>query len=75
MLGAVVIVAGLYLVIWGKSKDVNQSDTKGEGDQIPPANQQIPMTITATRLGKNDSDSLAIAIPPNNEMVKKINGK
>jgi len=75
VLGAVVIVAGLYLVIWGKSKDVNQSDTKGEGDQFPPANQQIPMTITATRLGKNDPDSLAIAIPPNNEMVQKINGK
>ncbi|GJT28059.1 WAT1-related protein [Tanacetum coccineum] len=75
VVGAVVIVAGLYLVIWGKSKDVNQSDTKGEGDQFPPANQQIPMTITATRLGKNDPDSLSIAIPPTNEMVKKINGK
>ncbi|PWA64062.1 eamA domain, WAT1-related protein [Artemisia annua] len=44
VLGLIVIVAGLYLVIWGKSMDVNQSDTKGEGDQFPSANQQIPPT-------------------------------
>ncbi|PWA38739.1 Drug/metabolite transporter [Artemisia annua] len=37
VLGAVVIIAGLYLVIWGKSKD---PDTKDEGDQFPSANQQ-----------------------------------
>ncbi|PWA70416.1 Drug/metabolite transporter [Artemisia annua] len=30
LLGEVVIFAGLYFVIWGKSNDVNQSDTKGE---------------------------------------------
>ncbi|PWA37658.1 Drug/metabolite transporter [Artemisia annua] len=70
LLGEVVIFAGLYLVIWGKSNDVNH--TKGEGDQFPSANQQIPPT---NETGKNDPDILLIAIPPTNEMVKKANGK
>nr|GEW87833.1 WAT1-related protein At2g39510-like [Tanacetum cinerariifolium] len=36
VVGAVVIVARPYLVIWGKSKDVNEVDTKGEDDQFLP---------------------------------------
>ncbi|XP_071686331.1 WAT1-related protein At2g39510-like [Rutidosis leptorrhynchoides] len=74
ILGAVVIVAGLYLVIWGKTKDQSQSDEKRDPTQIQPGNQQIPLTMSNTKLGKYDQDSLSIAIPPNNEMIKKTNG-
>ena len=66
------IFSWLYLVIWGKSNDVNQSYTKAEGDQFSSANQQIPPT---NETGKNDPDILSIAIPPTNETVKKVNGK
>ncbi|KVI04945.1 Drug/metabolite transporter [Cynara cardunculus var. scolymus] len=76
VLGAAVIVIGLYLVIWGKSKDESQSNSKCDPDQLPPVNQQqIPMTISSTKLAKEDQDSLSIAIPPTNETVVKINGK
>lgn len=76
VLGAAVIVIGLYLVIWGKSKDESQSNSKCDPDQLPPVNQQqIPMTISSTKLAKQDQDSLSIAIPPTNETVVKINGK
>ncbi|XP_071732850.1 WAT1-related protein At2g39510-like [Rutidosis leptorrhynchoides] len=34
VLGAIVIVVGLYLVIWGKSKDQNQQDHKTTQDQL-----------------------------------------
>ncbi|XP_071732851.1 WAT1-related protein At2g39510-like [Rutidosis leptorrhynchoides] len=74
ILGAVVIVSGLYLVIWGKSKDQSQPNEKCDPNQIPPVNQQIPLTIPNTRLGMQDPNSLLIAIPPTNEMIKKING-
>ncbi|KAI3734844.1 hypothetical protein L6452_14324 [Arctium lappa] len=76
VLGAAVIVIGLYLVIWGKSKDESQSNSKCDPDQLPPVNQQqIPMTISSTKLAKQDQDSLSIAIPPTNETVVKFNGK
>ncbi|KAI3816080.1 hypothetical protein L1987_15768 [Smallanthus sonchifolius] len=76
VLGAVVIVTGLYLVIWGKSKDESQSTSKCDPDELPPDNcQQIPMTVSSTRFGKQDNDSVLIAIPPTDETVKKINGK
>nr|XP_043625363.1 WAT1-related protein At2g39510-like [Erigeron canadensis] len=76
ILGAVVIVAGLYMVIWGKSKDESPSNSKCDPDQFPPVNQQIPLTISGTKLGKQDHlNSLSIAIPPSNETAKKINGK
>ncbi|KAJ9553502.1 hypothetical protein OSB04_017547 [Centaurea solstitialis] len=75
VLGAAVIVIGLYLVIWGKSKDESQSNSKCDPDQLPAVNQQIPMTISSTKLGKQDQDTLSVAIPPTNETVVKINGK
>ncbi|KAL4575123.1 hypothetical protein LXL04_021964 [Taraxacum kok-saghyz] len=76
VLGAVVIVAGLYLVIWGKSKDESRSNSKFDldDDDVLPANQQIPMTISSKKLGNEGHDSLSIAMPPNNETLKKTNG-
>lgn len=69
------IVLGLYLVIWGKSKDESQPNSKCDPNDIQPVNQHIPMTISSTRLGKQGNDSVSIAIPPPNETAKKINGK
>ncbi|XP_076922647.1 WAT1-related protein At2g39510-like [Bidens hawaiensis] len=71
VLGAVVIVMGLYLVIWGKSKDESQPTSKCDPGELPPVNhQQIPMTVTSTTFGKLEMDSVSIAIPPT-----KVNGK
>ncbi|CAK9137936.1 unnamed protein product [Ilex paraguariensis] len=46
VLGAVTIVAGLYMVIWGKSKDQSvskseESISKSDGDWITPIDQQL----------------------------------
>lgn len=38
ILGAIIIVAGLYLVVWGKSKDYN-SPTPSNNEQTAPAKQ------------------------------------
>ncbi|XP_076941204.1 WAT1-related protein At2g39510-like [Bidens hawaiensis] len=68
VLGAVVIVMGLYLVIWGKSKDESQPPTsKCDPNELPPVNHQqmIPMTVTSTRFGKLEMDSVSIAITAN----------
>ncbi|KAH7553657.1 hypothetical protein ACOSP7_029541 [Xanthoceras sorbifolium] len=40
MIGAIVVVVGLYLVIWGKSKDYN-STTPSDDEQTSPAEQTI----------------------------------
>ena len=39
VLGAVAIISGLYLVLWGKSKD--QASVKLECDKITPCEQQM----------------------------------
>ncbi|KAL8242237.1 hypothetical protein R6Q59_012539 [Mikania micrantha] len=76
VLGAVVIVIGLYLVIWGKSKDETQSSSKCDLDELPPVDlQQISMTTSSTKFGKHDNDSFSIAIPTTDETVKKCNCK
>ncbi|KAL8224092.1 hypothetical protein R6Q57_019567 [Mikania cordata] len=76
VLGAVVIVIGLYLVIWGKSKDETQSSSKSDLDELPPVDlQQISVTNSSTKSGKHDNDSFSIAIPTTNENVKKCNCK
>ncbi|KAI3817738.1 hypothetical protein L1987_11536 [Smallanthus sonchifolius] len=75
VLGAVVIVIGLYLVIWGKMKDEGQPNSKScDPDEFPTVDQHIPMTISSTRLGKPDNDRVAIEIPSTDETVKKVNG-
>jgi hypothetical protein len=38
ILGAIIIVAGLYLVVWGKSKDY-KSPTPSNDEQTAPAKQ------------------------------------
>ncbi|MFS7961477.1 putative EamA domain-containing protein [Helianthus anomalus] len=74
LLGAVVIVIGLYLVIWGKMKDEVPSNSKCDPDEFPQVDQHIPMTINGTRSGKQDNDRVAIEIPSSDEKFKKVNG-
>ncbi|KAK1415590.1 hypothetical protein QVD17_31373 [Tagetes erecta] len=74
VVGAVVIVMGLYLVIWGKMKDEGSTNTKCDPDEFPSVDQHIPVTISSTRLGKQDNDRVAIEIPSIDGTVK-VNGK
>ncbi|KAI7738184.1 hypothetical protein M8C21_030663 [Ambrosia artemisiifolia] len=71
VLGAVVIVIGLYLVIWGKMKD-GPSSSKCDPDES--VDKQIPMTIGGTTYGKKDNDLVAIEIPSTDEKFKTVNG-
>ncbi|XAR72044.1 hypothetical protein NMG60_11018538 [Bertholletia excelsa] len=38
--GAAFVVSGLYLVVWGKSKDEQTSPSKSDGDQVAPVDQE-----------------------------------
>lgn len=55
-------------------KDEASPNTKCDPDEFPPVDQHIPVTISTTRLGKQDNDRVAIEIPSINETVKKVNG-
>ena len=57
VLGAVVIISGLYLVLWGKSKDDHVS-AKSECDKISPSDQKM--------IGKDESLKM---VQPNDEFV------
>ncbi|KAI7755579.1 hypothetical protein M8C21_025804 [Ambrosia artemisiifolia] len=72
VLGAVVIVIGLYLVIWGKMKDEGPPSSKCDPDES--VDKQIPMTISGTTYGKKDNDLVAIEIPSTDEKLKTVNG-
>lgn len=46
MVGAIVIVTGLYLVIWGKSKDITSCKINNyKDDQKTAATDDLEMTI------------------------------
>lgn len=47
VIGAIVVVAGLYLVVWGKSKDHKLSSPKID-EQISPAEQTKDAGSNAT---------------------------
>ncbi|XVF64597.1 hypothetical protein PTKIN_Ptkin09bG0181200 [Pterospermum kingtungense] len=50
ILGAIIIVSGLYTVVWGKSKDVKNSET----DEKSKAFQELPITNNATSISVDD---------------------
>ncbi|OMO62673.1 Drug/metabolite transporter [Corchorus capsularis] len=52
ILGAIVIVAGLYTVVWGKAKDGKPSDTKC--DEKSSNAQELPITNNARSIGVDD---------------------
>ncbi|KAJ1439266.1 EamA domain [Sesbania bispinosa] len=57
IIGAIIIVCGLYTVVWGKSKDsVNTTDAgKGEGQELPIKD--------GTRSGSDIFDSIEVNVP------------
>ncbi|KAI3924646.1 hypothetical protein MKX01_009516 [Papaver californicum] len=68
VIGAIIIVIGLYTVIWGKSKDYNPStlflDTSGKGDnlELPISTTSGTKTIAATTI-VDDSTGYGIQLP------------
>ncbi|CAK9137938.1 unnamed protein product [Ilex paraguariensis] len=69
VLGAVTIVAGLYMVIWGKSKDQSVSKSeesicKSDGDWITPIDQQLNTRDDGKRTSYHESVDGSDAIPP-----------
>lgn len=46
LIGAVVIIMGLYTVVWGKSKDPKGSHEVSSGDEMGKVQaQELPITI------------------------------
>ncbi|KAM7499240.1 hypothetical protein LguiA_023654 [Lonicera macranthoides] len=60
VVGAIVIVVGLYLVIWGKSKDQNASDYSDKDKEVLPVDQphqqQMTPTSNSSMTSKHDDD-------------------
>ncbi|XP_057979470.1 WAT1-related protein At2g39510 [Malania oleifera] len=68
IIGAIIIVSGLYLVVWGKSKD--QSPPKSNGDQRLP--DQQPMAVKNNSTGNTSPGFVAVEIAkemPSNEPI------
>ncbi|GMI82911.1 Usually multiple acids move in and out Transporters 17 [Hibiscus trionum] len=63
VLGAVIIVSGLYTVVWGKAKDGKQSET----DEKSNGMQELPITDKARPIVAIDGTAKGADIPaPNN---------
>lgn len=57
--GAVTIVIGLYLVIWGKCKDQNTLTKCSNVDKIDPIDQQLPdKNLTTKSSNEEKSDAI-----------------
>lgn len=57
VIGAMVIVVGLYMVLWGKSKDQMSSDSSNNTtkDEIPISGDELQMaTQTTTPISNQD---------------------
>ncbi|KAK8572345.1 hypothetical protein V6N13_047948 [Hibiscus sabdariffa] len=61
ILGAIIIVAGLYTVVWGKSKDGKDSET----DEKANAQQELPITGNARSITDDGINGIAkiVTIP------------
>ncbi|KAL3521050.1 hypothetical protein ACH5RR_019199 [Cinchona calisaya] len=60
--GSIIIVLGLYLVIWGKSNDNNlSSKTDTSIDQIGPTDQHTPEKILTTESSNDEKNDANIA--------------
>ncbi|KAA8534244.1 hypothetical protein F0562_031761 [Nyssa sinensis] len=67
--GAIVIVMGLYLVIWGKSRDQNSSNSDSDRHLVAPVDHQQTSTM---RDGKESSNHELVNVPreiPEDEAV------
>lgn len=65
IIGAIIIVCGLYTVVWGKSKDsLNTIDAqKGEGQELPIKD--------GTRSGSDIFDSIEVNVPAEMKGARK----
>lgn len=50
IIGAIVIVAGLYMVLWGKSKD--QLGSRSDNDRVVPTTQNMATMNERTKTSK-----------------------
>lgn len=63
MFGAITIVIGLYLVVWGKSKDQALSSKSNNIDQISTTDEQLPDKNLRT---ERSNDGKGDAVKANN---------
>ncbi|KAF3960254.1 hypothetical protein CMV_015020 [Castanea mollissima] len=66
VIGAIVIVAGIYMVLWGKSQD--QPGSKSSGEKIAPTAQN--MATTNERITTSNQEFMAINVTS----IKSIDG-
>ncbi|KAE8656324.1 WAT1-related protein [Hibiscus syriacus] len=59
ILGAIIIVSGLYTVVWGKAKDGKQSETDEKNNGL----QELPITDNGRPMEAIDGTAKAIEIP------------
>ncbi|KAK7245240.1 hypothetical protein RIF29_40075 [Crotalaria pallida] len=59
IIGAIIIILGLYLVVWGKSKDYNSSSGK---ELTPITQEQILPTMQIEEEGNATKDNFAIIV-------------
>jgi hypothetical protein len=55
IIGAIIIVCGLYTVVWGKSKDSVNNTTQNEGQELPIKD--------ATKTGSDIFESVEVNVP------------
>ncbi|KAL8159255.1 hypothetical protein V2J09_000792 [Rumex salicifolius] len=60
IIGAVIIIMGLYTVVWGKSKDKNTEDDKGKIQELPI----ISTTMTTTAVDHGPLGALVFKTAP-----------
>lgn len=70
ILGAIVIVLGLYSVLWGKSKDEPSSSFSDTDKELPLSTPQI-VTLPSKANAKMDTHDASVVIsrPNTNESV------
>lgn len=55
LLGAIIIVMGLYSVVWGKSKDYLLTSNKGVAQELPIVNKQADTIDAPTKVTIKDT--------------------
>lgn len=55
IIGAVLIVMGLYIVLWGKSKEMKKV-THLESSEITPESEEVEVVVTSTTVDHGKSD-------------------
>ncbi|KAK4491224.1 hypothetical protein RD792_001957 [Penstemon davidsonii] len=64
VLGAVIIIGGLYSVLWGKSKEMKKISRLVPSDNFDPKNDQVDSVRGTSFKGFNHGDSNIMAVAP-----------